>query len=136
NSTEANIAINCIDYPVQGDLADWRTDAAELAEISPTFGPSLAYGEVTCDAWPVPATGEPAPVTASGAAPIVVIGTTGDPAPPSQWSEQLAEQLESGVLVTYEGEGHTAYGRAGECITGAVDDYLLAGTVPEDGLVC
>ena len=136
NSTEANIAINCIDYPVSDDVADWRAEAQALAEISPTFGPTLAYGDVTCAEWPHEPTVERAPVSAAGAEPIVVIGTTGDPATPYEWSEELADQLESGVLVTYEGEGHTAYGRGGECITRAVDDFLLAGTVPEDGLVC
>ncbi|WP_413451487.1 alpha/beta hydrolase [Georgenia phoenicis] len=136
NSNEANIAINCIDYPVEGGPAEWQEQAAELAEISPTFGPALSYGDVTCDAWPYEPTVERAPVTAAGAEPIVVIGTTGDPATPYAWSEQLAKQLESGVHVTYEGEGHTAYGRAGDCITEAVDGFLLEGTVPEDGLVC
>ena len=136
NSTEANIAINCLDHPVEGDLEDWRDLAKELEEISPTFGSALSFGEVTCDAWPHPATAERAPVSAAGADPIVVIGTTGDPATPYEWSERLADQLESGVLVTYEGEGHTAYGRAGRCITEAVDNFLLRGTLPEDGLVC
>ncbi|QDB78120.1 alpha/beta hydrolase [Georgenia sp. 311] len=136
NSTEANIAINCLDYPVEGDLADWRQQAKELEEISPTFGSALAFGDVTCAAWPVQSTVERGPVSADGAPPIVVIGTTGDPATPYEWSVQLADQLSSAVLVTYEGEGHTAYGRAGECVTTAVDDYLLDGVVPEDGLVC
>jgi pimeloyl-ACP methyl ester carboxylesterase len=136
NSNEANIAINCIDYPVEGGTKEWREQAAELEKISPTFGPALSYGDVTCAAWPYEARVERAPVSAAGADPIVVIGTTGDPATPYAWAEQLAEQLESGVLVTYEGEGHTAYGRAGDCITGAVDGFLLEGTVPEDGLVC
>jgi len=136
NSTEANIAINCLDHPVEGDLEDWRDLAKELEEISPTFGPTLSFGEITCAAWPHEPPAAPAPVSAAGADPVVVIGTTGDPATPYAWSEQLAEQLESGVLVTYEGEGHTAYGRAGRCITEAVDDYLLRGVVPQDGLVC
>ncbi len=136
NSNEANIAINCIDYPVEGGTEEWREQAAALEEISPTFGPALAYGDVTCAAWPHEPRVERAPVSAAGAEPIVVIGTTGDPATPYAWSEQLAEQLESGVLVTYEGEGHTAYGRAGDCVTDAVDGFLLEGAVPEDGLVC
>lgn len=136
NSTEANIAINCADYPVEGDMEQWSEQAEELEEISPTFGTALAFSDVTCAAWPYESTTERAPVSAAGADPIVVIGTTGDPATPYEWSEQLAEQLESGVLVTYKGEGHTAYGRAGECITEAVDAFLLEGTVPEDGLVC
>jgi hypothetical protein len=74
-------------------------------------------------------------VTGAGAPPIVVVGTTGDPATPYAWSERLAGQLESGTLVTFEGEGHTAYGR-NDCISESIDAYLLELTVPEDGLRC
>jgi len=48
----------------------------------------------------------------------------------------LADVLDSGMLVTYDGDGHTAYGRSNDCVDGAVDAYLLDGTVPEDGLTC
>ncbi|MCY1462967.1 Carboxylesterase B [compost metagenome] len=75
-------------------------------------------------------------MSAEGAAPIVVIGTTGDPATPYAWSQSLAEQLASAVLVTFEGHGHTAYGRSNGCIADAVESYLLDGTVPADGLTC
>jgi len=75
-------------------------------------------------------------VSGAGAAPILVIGTTGDPATPYRWAEALASQLESGVLVTFEGEGHTAYGQS-PCIDEIVDEYLLDGTVPvEDAARC
>ena len=62
---------------------------------------------------------------AAGAAPILVVGTTGDPATPYQWAKALASQLDSGTLLTWKGQGHTAYGRAGACITDAVEGYLL-----------
>ena len=53
------------------------------------------------------------------------------------WAERLADQLASGVLVTYDGDGHTAYGPTGAgCVDEAVDAYLIEGTVPEDGLAC
>ena len=65
-----------------------------------------------------------------------MVGTTGDPATPYAWSQALAEQLESGQLLTWEGDGHTAYGRSGPCIHDAVDAYLTSGTVPEPGLTC
>ncbi|NIS33131.1 MAG: alpha/beta hydrolase, partial [Actinobacteria bacterium] len=69
--------------------------------------------------------------------PVLVIGTTGDLATPYEWAESLADQLSSGVLVTYEGFGHLAYLVAGsECVDEAVDAYLLDGTVPAEGLVC
>ena len=85
---------------------------------------------------PVPPLREPAPIAAEGAGPIVVVGTTGDPATPYQWSQNLAQQLDDAVLLTFEGNGHTAYGRSGGCVEEPVDAYLLEGTVPEDGLTC
>ena len=89
-----------------------------------------------CQDWKYPATGKPGELTAKGAAPIVVIGTTGDPATPYAWSQSLAKQLDSASLVTFEGHGHTAYGRSNDCISNAVESYLLDGTVPADGLRC
>ena len=62
--------------------------------------------------------------------------TTGDPATPYSWAEALAAQLDSGVLVTREGEGHTAYGRSGGCIEDLVDAYLLEDEVPAEGATC
>ena len=134
NGTYAITAVNCLDRPGIAE-EEWVAQEAErLAEEFPTFGPSL--GGNGCAQWPVPPLREPAPIAAAGADPIVVIGTTGDPATPYQWSQSLAEQLESGVLLTFEGNGHTAYGRSGGCIEEQVDAYLLEGTVPEDGSTC
>ncbi|MEF9872894.1 MAG: alpha/beta hydrolase [Glutamicibacter sp.] len=48
----------------------------------------------------------------------------------------LAQQLDNATLLTYEGHGHTAYGRSNECITKAVDEYLIDGKVPEAGTRC
>ena len=75
-----------------------------------------------------------APV-ASGAPPILVVGTTGDPATPYAWAQKLAQELSSGVLLTRTGEGHTAYGKS-PCIDGLVDAYLLTLAVPATGTVC
>lgn len=136
NSTAAFTAINCLDYPVDTSLEGQRQDARELEEASPTIGKYLAYGGMACRDWKYEPTGHPAPVSAPGAAPIVIIGTTGDPATPYQWSKALNQQLESSVLVTFHGEGHTAYGRSNECIKNAVDDYFVDSTIPKDGLQC
>ncbi|MGO1227784.1 alpha/beta hydrolase [Brachybacterium sp. AOP42-C2-15] len=134
NATFAQAAVNCLDRPEVADEEWVAQEAQRLAEEFPTFGPTFSGSG--CAQWPVPALREPAPIAAEGAGPIVVIGTTGDPATPYQWSQSLAEQLESGVLLTFEGQGHTAYGRSGGCIEEQVDAYLLEGTVPEDGLTC
>ncbi|MDI3329220.1 MAG: alpha/beta hydrolase [Micrococcus sp.] len=136
NVTAAITAVKCLDGSASADTRALREQAAQLDEASPTLGRFLAYSGLYCAVWPEAPVGEPAPVSAPGAAPIVVIGTTGDTATPYEWARVLADQLESAVLVTWEGQGHTAYGRAGDCIENAVDAYLIDGTVPEDGLTC
>ena len=84
----------------------------------------------------MPSEGLPAPVTAEDAPPVLVVGTTGDPATPYSWSQALAEQLESAVLLTYDGTPHTAYRKGSACVDDAIDTYLLEGTPPEPGTVC
>jgi pimeloyl-ACP methyl ester carboxylesterase len=136
NTNEAIYAVNCLDRPHAGSIAEIEAAAPVFEAASPIFGSFLAWDEVTCVEWPVPPASEPARVSAAGAPPIVVVGTTGDPATPYEWAESLAAQLESGVLVSYEGSVHTAYREGSDCIDEAVDTYLLDGTVPDDGLRC
>jgi len=131
---EANNAVNCLDAPTP-PYADLRNEVMRFAAASPTFGVATLTSLLVCAHWPVRAT-KPASPMAAGAAPILVIGTTGDPATPYPWAEALAAQLESGVLLTYEGEGHTAYGRGVKCIDDAVNAYLIDGTLPADGKRC
>ncbi|WP_461170019.1 alpha/beta hydrolase [Arthrobacter sp. Z1-15] len=136
NSTVVFSAINCLDYPMTSDDQQMRSDAEELEKASPTLGKYLGYGGITCEAWPYDAVNEPHEIHASDADDLLVIGTTGDPATPYEWSVSLAEQLDSATLVTWEGEGHTAYGRGDECIADTVDDYFIDGTVPSGDKVC
>jgi pimeloyl-ACP methyl ester carboxylesterase len=136
NSTEAFTAVNCLDSTSSADPAVMQAEAAQLEAAAPTVGYFFGFGGVICAGWPYPPTGTPGPITADGAPPIVVIGTTNDPATPYQWAENLANELSSGVLLTYEGEGHTAYGRSNACILDAVDAYLLEGTAPAVGTRC
>ena len=53
-----------------------------------------------------------------------------------KWAEALADQLESGVLVRRDGDGHTGYNAGNDCVDEAVEAYLIDGTVPTDGLTC
>jgi len=138
NFFEAFIAITCVDYPVEADPAVLAEQRDEIAAADPLSDPEdlSALGDLTCQNWPYGFRGTLAPVTGSGAAPIVILGTTGDPATPYQWAQALSSQLESAVLVTYVGEGHLAYDERDPCIVKAVDDYFLRDVVPEDGLTC
>ena len=135
NLIEANAAINCLDRRTDGVTDELRSRAAEAA---PLWGPIFTEEDVTlCSYWPAEVGGGgPRQIEAAGRDPIVVVGTTRDPATPYEWSEQLAEQLASGVLVTFDGDGHTAYGRSNDCIDRAIDAFFIDGTVPEDGLRC
>ena len=136
NSLEARLAINCLDYAAQPDVAVMRAQAAELEQKAPVLGKQLAYGDLGCLGWPVKAAAERPVIDGSGAADILVIGTTNDPATPYSWAVELAEQLETGHLVSYEGEGHTAYNKSNDCVGDTVDDYFIDGTVPVSDPLC
>ncbi|WP_282847346.1 alpha/beta hydrolase [Microbacterium oxydans] len=135
NSTEAFRAYNCMDYPVEDDPAAEAATNAKIAEGAPTIAPYWA-GPDSCSVWPYPPTGTRGEIKAEGAGPILVIGTTNDPATPYEWSESLANQLEEGVLITRVGEGHTGYNKGNACVDDAVEAFLLDDVVPEDGLRC
>ncbi|MFI7006086.1 alpha/beta hydrolase [Streptomyces sp. NPDC050145] len=133
----ANAAVNCLDAPPAFTSPDEvEKSLPDFEKASPVFGAGLAWASLNCAYWPVKPTGAPQRITAEGAAPIVVVGTTRDPATPYPWAKSLAAQLSSGRLLTYDGDGHTAYGRGSTCIDGAIDHYLLTGTPPKDGKRC
>ena len=136
NSAEAILAINCLDDPYSITAAEVPDQLAAFEESSPTFGDVFAWGLVSCHGVQTKATEKDEKIDAAGAAPIVVVGTTRDPATPYQWAVHLADQLESGVLVSRDGDGHTGYNAGNDCVDQAVEDYLVDGSVPRDGLEC
>lgn len=136
NSTEAFIAINCLDYTPTSTRETLPAEAQELARLAPVLGPQMSYGGTSCEEWPYPATRDRVPIAASGSGPILVVGTTNDPATPYKWAVALADQLENGHLVTYDGEGHTAYNKSNSCVDDAVEGYLIDGTVPQADPLC
>ncbi|MER6911140.1 alpha/beta hydrolase [Streptomyces sp. NPDC000594] len=133
----ANAAVNCLDLPPAfTGPAEVERASADFEKVSPVFGRGFAWAAMNCAYWPAPATGTPHRITAEGARPILVVGTTRDPATPYRWARALAGQLASGRLLTYEGDGHTAYGRGSDCVDTAINRYLLEGTVPREGTRC
>jgi pimeloyl-ACP methyl ester carboxylesterase len=133
---EVYFAVNCLDFAwPTGDPDAFFAQGKATAEESPHFGEAIVNDYVRCADWPVP----PVPleaVTASGAGPILVISTTGDPATPYEAGVAVAKRLESGVLITNEGDGHTVVGNGKACIDDLVASYLVDGEVPEDGTTC
>jgi pimeloyl-ACP methyl ester carboxylesterase len=138
NLMYANTAVNCLDLPPAFPDGPNEVERAlpSFEKASPAFGEALAWAPLNCTYWPIKATGHPHIITAEGATPIVVVGTTRDPATPYKWAKSLASQLDSGTLLTYDGDGHTAYGRGSDCVDTAINTYLLEGTPPADGTRC
>ncbi|MFN3866998.1 MAG: alpha/beta hydrolase [Demequina sp.] len=137
NSTWAFTAIGCLDGVPEEPwtIEDSEELLAEMVEASPTFGWWFASG-AGCDAWPWTADQHITSLdVAATANEMLVIGTTNDPATPYWWSESLAERLDASLL-TYDGEGHTAYGRSNQCIIDAVDGFLVDGQMPDSGSQC
>lgn len=128
-------AVSCIDTPHPEGPAAWARFAAELEALSPRFGAPIANEMLPCATWPAPVDPVHGPVAAEGSPPILVIGTTGDPATPIEQAERVADGLADGHLLVYDGEGHTAYGQSA-CVRDAVERYLLDGAVPPAGAVC
>lgn len=134
NLFEVNPAVNCLDAPAP-TLAQIQADVPAAEAAAPVFGAQNLYGEVDCAVWPVPATGHIGPIRAAGSPPILVVGSTGDPATPYQWSLALVHQLADAVLLTRVGDGHTAY-NASSCIRSRVDQYLIGLVLPPAGTRC
>ncbi|HVM66845.1 MAG TPA: alpha/beta hydrolase [Acidimicrobiales bacterium] len=135
--TDTNNAVNCIDHPVPADPGAFPARAAQAAVVAPDFGPLFAWGGLVCAVWPVPpsALRAPSPVHAPGAPPILVVGTTGDPATPYRWAQSLASQLSRGVLLTRVGVDHVAIFYS-DCVRGWDASYLVGLQPPPAGTVC
>ena len=137
NLMYANAAVDCLDLPgAASDPQQVQQQLPGYLQSSAQFGASLAWSGLSCAYWPVKATGEPHTIPAKGAGPILVVGTTRDPATPYAWAQALAAQLDSGTLLTYNGDGHTAYSRGSQCIDSDVNTYLLTDRPPAAGTVC
>ncbi|KOX19096.1 alpha/beta hydrolase [Nocardiopsis sp. NRRL B-16309] len=135
DDTAALTAINCADRADPTDVETYR-EAAERDAADASFFAGGVWDVLPCAYW-TETEEAPTGFTAPDAPPIVVVGTVGDPATPYVWARELAEQLETATLVTYEGGGHTIYGYGiSGCVDVPVDDYLIDLTVPERGLSC
>ena len=135
NLMDAFMAVSCIDRPWPRSLTAWSQAAAAAAKAAPQFGAANMWGSLPCAFWPVPAA-PTVPLRAAGAPPILVVGTTRDPATPFRWAQALARDLKSGVLLGWNGDGHTAYLEGSSCVDTAVDRYLISLATPRSGTIC
>jgi TAP-like protein len=98
---------------------------------------ALLNAGLICAYWPVPPVANEAPIHVDGTPPILVIGTTNDPATPLKWAQGLAQELSSGVLLTAEGTQHTAFVTAfNRCVDDHVVTYLVDLRPPPTDTTC
>lgn len=126
-------AIRCLDSQ-DTSVAEAEREARAENQAAPILAP-LSGPDLICTQWPVAPAAKLPTITAAGAPTILVIGTTGDPATPYEWAQTMATQLDSAVLLTHVGEGHTAYGSSA-CIRDRVRDFFVVGTLPPEGTRC
>ncbi|MEM8746814.1 MAG: alpha/beta hydrolase [Actinomycetota bacterium] len=133
NSSTAGFFINCADDPNRPPVDEIRAQADETAAQSEFFS-DFQRATTGC-------LGAPDAIDsllldpAADAPPLLVLGNTGDPATPYEWSIELSEFLATAVLYTVEAEGHTAYGTI-DCVEDVVNRYLIDLEVPDEGGSC
>lgn len=128
-------AVSCLDSTWPRSTDEFLSRAKDAAAVAPRFGEAIVNDYIRCAVWPV----DPDPVggvTADDAPPILVVSTTGDPATPYENGVRVADRLASGVLVTFEGEGHTIVFQGSGCIDTLAHDYLVDLDAPADGARC
>ena len=128
NEFDSGAVIDCLDFNEPRSVEKIRSDAGVFTAKAPLFGPYLAYGGVTCKFFnqDTEVTIEP---TAT-ANPVIIIGTTGDPATPYEWSQGLSQLLTNSRLISLTGEGHTGQGQGNACIDDQIDNFYLTGKAP------
>jgi hypothetical protein len=138
NMASAFPAISCWDAPAPPGIDGLRAaaDAWSNGVVVPDMARAMAWGNAPCSQWFGHSGRTPAPASSSTTSPILIVGTTYDPATPYVWAKALNGQLKTSTLITYRGDGHTAFGGNSTCIDAAVNAYLLTGTPPAAGTSC
>jgi len=136
NENDALPVIDCLDHPEVSSLAKIKEGRTEFIRKAPVFGPYLAYSEIICRYFPNLNEVPQIKIEKLETAPILIIGTTRDPATPYKWAQSLSKIFQSSVLITLDGDGHTGHGRGSTCVDSAVDRYILQGVTPESEILC
>ncbi|MFD5074768.1 alpha/beta hydrolase [Streptomyces sp. NPDC058371] len=140
NLPAALMAINCADDPdrptadqITRELGRLRSQYEEASEV---FGRYRLTQVLMCYGRPKGTDFIRDEVRHVGTAKMVLVGTRGDPATPYRWTQETAERLgSSAVVLDNKGEGHTGYASS-KCVHQKVDDFLLYGSVPDNGSSC
>ena len=140
NELDSGAIIDCLDWPDTRSIEKTKAEAKRFSDVAPVFGPYLAYTNIACK-YLTPTTNDKLTrttnkITSIKTAPIIVIGTTRDPATPYDWAIGLHKIFKTSALISLDADGHTGQGRGSACVDDAVDMYLLKGKSPKKNLTC
>lgn len=135
NQTDIAEVISCLDFKDSRSLAQMQADAKSFSSAAPVFGPYLTYSGLACLYWQTKPVDKPslARLTTN---PLLIIGTTRDPATPYRWAQGLHKELLNSTLITLNGDGHTGGNRGSTCVDKAMNTYLLTGKSPLHDINC
>lgn len=139
NLQEALGTIHCDDrHDPLVSFADFQALYAQYTQEFPIFGSFLASSPLGCDPRiPAPPVAEQVgDVRVNSAPPILIVGTTGDPATPYAGAQDLQQRLRGSRLLTLVSTEHASYGKGIACIDSRVDRYLLGLVLPPTGERC
>jgi hypothetical protein len=135
NLIDISQMISCLDTTDARPLTALQKDAPNFAKAAPIFGPFLAYSGLPCRYWKAPPIKQPT-IKNIVTRPLLIIGTTRDPATPYGWALGLHKELSKSTLVTLSGDGHTGANRGSSCVDVVMDTYLLTGKLPLKDVSC
>ncbi|BCK70304.1 hypothetical protein Srufu_042570 [Streptomyces libani subsp. rufus] len=134
---EQAAAVFCGESPNPRDPGAYHALAEASARRAGDAGRFWAWAGEPCATWPaVAANGYRGPWNKPTAHPVLVIGTTYDPATPYSGAQALAKELAHGRLLTHHGYGHTELTNPSTCVHAYESRYLIDGTLPPPGAAC
>ncbi|HNB50611.1 MAG TPA: alpha/beta hydrolase, partial [Anaerolineales bacterium] len=133
--------VECQDYAYEGATPEEKAEIYLRAgdavdEALPRFA-SIFYGDLPCAFWPNAREDptRPAPLTAEGI-PTLVLGSTADPATPTQNGIDVHSRLADGYLVTEIGGPHVIFGWGVSCVDDLVTAFLVDDVLPARETEC
>jgi pimeloyl-ACP methyl ester carboxylesterase len=136
NSLAALYAVNCVDFAKALTPNELPAEVERLSKESRFFGPLFGWGSSACLGWMNEELEVVAKLSANPNSPVLIVGTEFDPATPIQWAKSLAAQINNSVVVSWVGDGHTAYRRGSNCVDQLIDNYFINGALPTTGTIC
>ena len=138
NSLDAFASVTCTDSREDTRGRDYPAYAAQADRSAPYFGRIWTWSSSVCAADAFTGNDEDVysgPFGVRTSAPVLFVGDFYDPATNYDGAVSASRRLPNSRLLSSDSFGHTAYGTS-DCVTSAVDRYLLKGRLPAVGTVC